>query len=234
MRLDTPARIEFERSTGFSLGWQPTLFTLALGAEMPFRSGMGVGCNMAFRRDALDEVGPFDEALDTGRPLPGGGDLDMMIRMVVAGGVFFEPSAVVFHDHRHDWSALRYQFYTWGKGWAVVLDKWYRAESAYRPRIRRVSKAMVRSLGLASSRGHSALAATADGIADGSALALWSAGWVATTALSNGSRRAVRLSTRLWPPAARNELRPAAESSLQTVHHGVITTAMPYKPCRTP
>ena len=27
-----------------------------------------------------------------------------------------------------------------------MLDKWYRAESAYRPRIRRVFKAMVRSL----------------------------------------------------------------------------------------
>jgi len=146
LRVDTPARFEFERTTGFSLGWEPTTFTLALGPEMPFRPGMGVGCNMAFRRGALDEVGPFDEALDTGRPLPGGGDLDMMIRMVLAGGVFFEPSATVFHEHRADWAGLRYQFYTWGKGWAAVLDKWYRSDPAYRRRIRGVAKAMVRSL----------------------------------------------------------------------------------------
>jgi glycosyltransferase involved in cell wall biosynthesis len=146
LRVDTPARFEFERTTGFSLGWDPTMFTLALGPEMPFRPGMGVGCNMAFRRDALDAVGPFDEALDTGRPLPGGGDLDIMIRMVLAGGVFFEPSATVFHEHRADWAGLRYQFYTWGKGWAAVLDKWYRSEPTYRRRIRGVSKAMIRSL----------------------------------------------------------------------------------------
>jgi GT2 family glycosyltransferase len=146
LRVDTPARFEFERTTGFSLGWEPLTFTPALGPEMPFRPGMGVGCNMALRRAALEQVGPFDEALDTGRPLPGGGDLDMMIRMVLAGGVFFEPSATVFHDHREDWPALRYQFYSWGKGWAAVLDKWYRSHREYRPRIRGVSKDMVRSL----------------------------------------------------------------------------------------
>jgi GT2 family glycosyltransferase len=146
LRVDTPARFEFERTTGFSLGWEPMTFTVWLGPEMPFRPGMGVGCNMALRRAALEEVGPFDEALDTGRPLPGGGDIDMMIRMVLAGGVFFEPSATVFHDHREDWRGLRYQFYTWGKGWAAVLDKWYRSHPEYRPRIRGVTKAMVRSL----------------------------------------------------------------------------------------
>ncbi len=144
MKLDTPARIDFERTTGFALGWTATEFTAATGLDMPFRPGMGVGCNMAFRRSALVEVGPFDEALDTGRPLPGGGDIDMLMRMVLAGGIRYEPSAVVFHEHRQSWRELRYQFYTWGKGWGAVLDKWYRAFPAMRPRIRGVTRWTVR------------------------------------------------------------------------------------------
>jgi cellulose synthase/poly-beta-1,6-N-acetylglucosamine synthase-like glycosyltransferase len=140
MKLDTPARIDFERTSGFALGWAATDFSAASGLDMPFRPGMGVGCNMAFRRTALVEVGPFDEALDTGRPLPGGGDIDMLMRMVLAGGVRYEPSAVVFHEHRRTWRELRYQFYTWGKGWGAVLDKWYRASPAMRPRIRGVTR----------------------------------------------------------------------------------------------
>ncbi len=138
-RLDTPARLEFERTSGFSLGWQPSSWAEADGADLPFRPGMGVGCNMAFRRSALDVAGAFDVALDTGRPMPGGGDLDMVIRMVIAGRVVYEPSMVVFHEHRATWPQLRYQFYTWGKGWAAVLQKWHRDEPRFRQRIRNVS-----------------------------------------------------------------------------------------------
>ena len=55
-------------------------------ALYPFGAGIfGAGCNMAFRRAVLEELGGFDEALDTGRPLPGGGDLDMFFRVVRAG-----------------------------------------------------------------------------------------------------------------------------------------------------
>jgi glycosyltransferase involved in cell wall biosynthesis len=151
MRLDTPARVDFERSGGFSLGWEPT--GSSDGSGLMFRSGIGVGCNMAFRRDCLVEVGPFDNALDTGRPLPGGGDLDIMIRMVTAGGVIYEPSAVVFHEHRRTWSELRYQYYTWGKSWAAVLDKWYRLEPGYRPRIRSACRATMRGYASAFVRG---------------------------------------------------------------------------------
>ena len=140
MCLDTPARVDFERSSGFALGWEAMRFAESDSPDLPFRPGMGVGCNMAFRRRALAEVGPFDNALDTGRPLPGGGDLDMMIRMAIAGRLVYEPSAVVFHEHRRTWSELRYQYYTWGKGWAAVLDKWYRMEPKYRARIRGVTR----------------------------------------------------------------------------------------------
>jgi hypothetical protein len=39
---------------------------------------------MILRRDLLLEIGGFDEALDTGKPLPGGGDLDIFYRVIRA------------------------------------------------------------------------------------------------------------------------------------------------------
>jgi len=51
---------------------------------------------------------------------------------------------VVYHEHRREWSELRYQFYTWGKGWAAVLVKWYRRAPEHRRRIRGVARFTVR------------------------------------------------------------------------------------------
>lgn len=144
LRLDTPAQLEFERSGGFSLGWQPITFDVGSTPGVPFDRSMGVGCNMAFRRDFLQRVGPFDEALDTGRPMPGAGDLDMLVRAVLDGPVVYEPSALVFHDHRTDFEALRYQFYTWGKGYAVLLAKWGRHADASKAELRHAGRRRMR------------------------------------------------------------------------------------------
>ena len=139
LRLDTPARVAFERCGGFTPSWQLTLITDGDADDLPFRTGIGAGCNMAFRRSALERTGPFDEALDTGRPMPGGGDVDMIIRMIMLGPIVYEPSAMVFHDHRASWRDLRYQYYSWGKGWAAVLAKWHAQPDAPAGRIRRVA-----------------------------------------------------------------------------------------------
>jgi GT2 family glycosyltransferase len=124
-RLDTPARLDFERRGGFSLGWKPAVVTRT-GNDLPFRADIGSGCNMAFRMSALATIGPFDEALDTGRPLPGGGDLDILIRAASEGRVVYEPSALVFHEHREQWRQLHYQYYTWGLSFGALIAKWYR------------------------------------------------------------------------------------------------------------
>jgi glycosyltransferase involved in cell wall biosynthesis len=134
MRLDTPARVEFERLGGFSLGWLPTRFSRD-GDDLVLRPDIGVGCNMAFRTATLAAIGPFDEALDTGRPLPGGGDLDILIRGCDAAPVLYEPAALVFHEHRESWKGLRYQYYTWGLSWAVVLAKWH-GDDRHRSQVR--------------------------------------------------------------------------------------------------
>jgi GT2 family glycosyltransferase len=107
----------------------------------PFGAGIfGAGCNMAFRRSALESISGFDEALDTGPPLPGGGDLDAFFRVLRAGFcLVYEPRAIVRHKHRSGHAALRHQYYTWGTGFMAFLMKgWSRPED--RPAIVRMVK----------------------------------------------------------------------------------------------
>src|SRR5205823_144732 len=61
---------------------------------------LGTGCNMAFRRDVLEQLGGFDPALDMGSYVGGGGDLDVFRRLLDDGEIaVYEPSAVVRHHH---------------------------------------------------------------------------------------------------------------------------------------
>jgi len=78
---------------------------------------VGAGANMAFRRDALDAVGPFDEAFDAGTATQSGGDTEMFARMLDAGlRLIYEPRAVVRHRHRRTVGELRRQLFGYGVG----------------------------------------------------------------------------------------------------------------------
>jgi GT2 family glycosyltransferase len=136
LELVTPAQIEFERLGGFVRHFRKTRFgtTLAGNDDYPCGAGIfGTGCNMAFRRDALRSIGGFDEALDTGARLPGGGDLDIFYRLVRAGQVIVsEPRCLVLHQHRRTHEQLRRQFWTWGLGFMAFLAKSYRADPTQR------------------------------------------------------------------------------------------------------
>ena len=87
--LATEAQIVFERCGGFRRGGSPLRWAGSTKPGRPYYpcgAGIfGAGCNMAFRRDVLLALGGFDEALDTGAPLPGGGDLDIFYRLLRAG-----------------------------------------------------------------------------------------------------------------------------------------------------
>ena len=66
-------------------------------------AGAGSGCNLAVRRSLALELGGFDEALDLGPVLAGGGDNDMIWRILEGGHeVVYEPRACVLHEHRRE------------------------------------------------------------------------------------------------------------------------------------
>ncbi len=115
LSLSTPGQRLFEANGGFSRGtirirlpddagrplhgWQAPLIAWAVS--------VGCGCSYAVRRSAVRELGGFDEALDLGAPLPGGGDHDLLWRALGAGhAVLYEPSALAWHEHRPEVAAV--------------------------------------------------------------------------------------------------------------------------------
>lgn len=139
-RLDTPAQIHFEAKGGFGRGFAPDEFHGARWGNMfhPVSAGiLGAGCNMAFDRRLLLDIGGFDEALDTGAPLPGGGDLDIFYRVLRTGRVMaYEPRYAVYHEHRETLPQLRRQYWSWGLGFMAFLQKSRGSDPALRDRQR--------------------------------------------------------------------------------------------------
>ncbi len=140
--LDTAAQILFERRGGFGRGLDKIRHCGARADNPLFPCGagsFGAGANMAFDRATLLALGGFDDALDTGAPLPGGGDLDIFYRVARTGQPFiYEPQMAVFHDHRRDLPGLKRQYWTWGTAHMAFVVKSYAADPPYRARFRRL------------------------------------------------------------------------------------------------
>jgi len=140
MELETRAQIVFERMGGFGKSFERIRYgsTLPDVETYPVGAGIfGAGANMVFRLDVLRKLGGFDDALDTGAPLPGGGDLDMFYRVARAGyALVREPGMLVFHQHRREYGKLRRQMWTWGLGAMAYITKSWRAEPEQRRKIR--------------------------------------------------------------------------------------------------
>ncbi|HEX4936871.1 MAG TPA: glycosyltransferase, partial [Gemmatimonadaceae bacterium] len=145
LTLADDAHILFEKRGGFRRGFVPRRWRGAADDRdmiYPLGAGLfGAGANMAVRRSLLEALGGFDEALDTGAPLPGGGDLDIFYRVLRSGHpLVYEPGMSVRHEHRSSLESLRRQYYTWGLGFFAFLGKVWETEPSERPRIRLLSK----------------------------------------------------------------------------------------------
>lgn len=153
--ISGPAEAYFDaRSPSWSARMEPELFDLGEHRRdeplYPYSAGIfGTGANLAFRRQALLDTGIFDEALGAGAPTKGGEDLDMFVRILRSGwAIAHEPSAVVWHHHRADETALLKQMYGYGSGLTAyltkcVLDRGTRAEV-----LRRLPSGAVRMIGI--------------------------------------------------------------------------------------
>lgn len=121
--LETRAQLVYEDAYGGMMnGFQPLLHSRRGRAMTYWASVYGAGCNMAFRREVLERLGGFDPALDVGTATGGGGDLDILQRVIEADGVIaYRPAALVRHFHRRTMRQLRRQLFDNGKAYSAVL-----------------------------------------------------------------------------------------------------------------
>jgi len=125
MKLDTDARHYFENiyggmGKGFDAQTRDpqSMWT----HDILWASALGVGANMAFRRRTFSKAGLFDPALDVGTATRGGGDIEMFHRALARGCVHvYQPSALLWHEHREDFEGLRHQLSDNGSGFACYL-----------------------------------------------------------------------------------------------------------------
>jgi GT2 family glycosyltransferase len=118
LELGSPGERLFEANGGFSRGTDRIELPadagrLLHGHRAPLIAwaiSVGSGCNYGVRRAAALALGGFDEALDLGAALPGGGDHDLLWRMLQAGHtVVYQPTALAWHEHRDRLDAVHAQ-----------------------------------------------------------------------------------------------------------------------------
>lgn len=127
-----PAEIEtypqelLEQFGGYSRGFTPRAWSIREeqnDALFPYAPGrFGSGANMAYRMDALRQVGGFDAATGAGTPARGGDDLIGFLRILRAGyALAYRPDAIVRHHHRRDAAGLHRQISGYGVGLGAYL-----------------------------------------------------------------------------------------------------------------
>jgi GT2 family glycosyltransferase len=109
LELETDAQIFFQRAGGLGRGFKRMVYEG--GSHNTYDAWyVGAGVNTAVRRRLLSDVGGYDEALDMGTPVGGGGDTDLYRRVLLQGyRIVYEPEALCWHRHRRTWAELRRQ-----------------------------------------------------------------------------------------------------------------------------
>jgi GT2 family glycosyltransferase len=127
--LNTGSERFFDSRYSWGEAFEPRRYDLAThrhsSALYPYSAGVfGTGANFAIRASALTDLGGFDPILGAGGPGRGGEDLDMFLRIILAGGrISYLPSSLVWHQHRSDLAALGEQIYSYGYGLGAYLAK---------------------------------------------------------------------------------------------------------------
>ncbi len=129
LELGTRAQSLFEQYAAFGKG--PTRRVYRLDAPpddvplFPYTAGhFGSGANMAFRREALLQLGGFDPFLGAGTHAKGAEDLDICIRLILSGQTLvYEPRAIVRHRHLHTMGLLYGKVFSYGVGLGALIVK---------------------------------------------------------------------------------------------------------------
>ncbi len=124
--LETESQLIFEVGLeNFSWGYRERTFdqeffqvTQHLGVPV-WR--IGAGANMAFRRQAFELVGDFDERLGAGAS-GCSEDSEIWYRILAEGWLCrYEPASVVYHYHRKELTKFRQQLYQYMRGHVAAL-----------------------------------------------------------------------------------------------------------------
>ncbi|GAB3530105.1 hypothetical protein GCM10027443_10290 [Pontibacter brevis] len=137
-KLDTEAQLIFEKHWSFNRGFIDKIYDTAYFdrtlAQGPPVWEIGAGANMAFRKEVLEEVGLFDELLDVGAA-GCNGDSEMWYRILESGHtIYYNPRAVVHHEHRKEIEGLKKQIFYYMRGFttAALLQQRLRREAGYK------------------------------------------------------------------------------------------------------
>lgn len=132
LSLETDGQQLFEANGGFARGdlrihLPHDKSRHVFGLRLPLIAwsiSVGSGCSFAVRRRFVLDLGGFDDALDLGAELPGGGDLDMLWRALEAGHeVVYEPAVQAQHEHRRELQATIDQILGHNRSLIAVLTK---------------------------------------------------------------------------------------------------------------
>jgi len=118
--LQTKAQYKFEKEWGFNKGYQPKVFNWQYFQQHKANGvpawDVGAGANMAFRRQAFEIAGYFDERLDVGAS-GCSGDSEMWYKILAEGwNCNYYPHLFVFHEHRDTMDSLKSQLFYYMRG----------------------------------------------------------------------------------------------------------------------
>jgi GT2 family glycosyltransferase len=116
LELETPDQEEFERFSPHGRGYRREVFSQVTHYAL-HAAPVGVSANMALRREVLETVGGFDEALGVGTPSRCGEDYELFARILTSGyQIVYDPAALNWHRHRRSHAELRDTLRGYGVG----------------------------------------------------------------------------------------------------------------------
>ena len=129
LELETPAQRLFERYGAFPHMFKQRIFNMGKHHPrtflFPFVAGsFGAGASMAFTASFIRHLGGFDPALGGDGPSRNGQDIDTFFNVIIQGHTLvYNPTAILYHQHRRTFTGLRKQVYNYGVGFTAYLTK---------------------------------------------------------------------------------------------------------------